>query len=178
MNPDHHHSPQGGLFWWKVLEVLTQVKGLQVAPAELEDVLRGLDGVLDVAVSIIIVIILIMLFVCLMGSQMLPPSPSSRLSQGDWDSRRAKWSSAKSLYCQGGELDWEGGHVRWWENVANHGNDGNDENEKMMAIMAFMVMWWRQVPRAYIVREGTEKQVGVMWMIRVIMIIVLIWLSW
>ena len=31
---------------------LSQVKGLQVAPAELEDVLRGLDGVSDVAVSI------------------------------------------------------------------------------------------------------------------------------
>ena len=35
-----------------VLTKLSQVKGLQVAPAELEDVLRGLDGVSDVAVSI------------------------------------------------------------------------------------------------------------------------------
>ena len=35
------------------------MKGLQVAPAELEDVLRGLDGVADVAVSIIIIVIYI-----------------------------------------------------------------------------------------------------------------------
>ena len=35
------------------------MKGLQVAPAELEDVLRGLDGVADVAVSIIIIVICI-----------------------------------------------------------------------------------------------------------------------
>ena len=32
---------------------------MQVAPAELEDVLRGLDGVADVAVSIIIIVIYI-----------------------------------------------------------------------------------------------------------------------
>ena len=46
----------------KVLQVSTQVKGLQVAPAELEDVLRGLDGDADVAVSIIAILIM---FVCL-----------------------------------------------------------------------------------------------------------------
>ena len=36
------------------------MKGLQVAPAELEDVLRGLDGVADVAVSVIVIAIIAM----------------------------------------------------------------------------------------------------------------------
>ena len=38
------------------------MKGLQVAPAELEDVLRGLNGVKDVAVSTIFIIAILTFF--------------------------------------------------------------------------------------------------------------------
>ena len=45
-----HVTEEGTVFISDRLKELIKVKGLQVAPAELEDVLRGLQGVLDVAV--------------------------------------------------------------------------------------------------------------------------------
>jgi acyl-CoA synthetase (AMP-forming)/AMP-acid ligase II len=45
-----HFTEDGVVFISDRLKELIKVKGLQVAPAELEDTLRGLEGVLDVAV--------------------------------------------------------------------------------------------------------------------------------
>jgi len=45
-----HYTEDGFLYISDRMKELIKVKGLQVAPAELEDVLRGLEGVLDVAV--------------------------------------------------------------------------------------------------------------------------------
>merc|ERR1719219_117755 len=45
-----YFDQDGFLFIVDRIKELIKVKGLQVAPAELEDVLRGLDGVADVAV--------------------------------------------------------------------------------------------------------------------------------
>jgi len=45
-----HITEDGTVYISDRLKELIKVKGLQVAPAELEDCLRGLDGVVDVAV--------------------------------------------------------------------------------------------------------------------------------
>ena len=45
-----HFTEEGVVYISDRLKELIKVKGLQVAPAELEDVLRGLEGVTDVAV--------------------------------------------------------------------------------------------------------------------------------
>ena len=45
-----YFTEQGDVYITDRLKELIKVKGLQVAPAELEDVLRGLEGVEDVAV--------------------------------------------------------------------------------------------------------------------------------
>lgn len=45
-----HFTEEGVIFISDRMKELIKVKGLQVAPAELEDVLRGLEGVKDVAV--------------------------------------------------------------------------------------------------------------------------------
>merc|ERR1712037_514917 len=46
-----YYDQDGFIFTVDRMKELIKVKGLQVAPAELEDVLRGLDGVADVAKS-------------------------------------------------------------------------------------------------------------------------------